>query len=770
MASKFELSVKFVTKADTKGIDKTGVSIAALGKEAKVLEKEMGKVADELRKGNISADDAAKKYNKLEKKLDGVNDELVRTKRVAGGAKKSLAAIKTTALGVGAGILVAGAALAAFGKESLALFAVQEKAEAQLANVIKSTGSAAGVTAKEMREYASELQNMTTFGDEAIIGAQSLLLTFTNIGGPVLKEATATVLDMSQALGQDLESSSVQLGKALNDPILGITALSRVGVSFTDQQKETIETMVELGDVAGAQAVILAELNKEFGGSAAAQVETFDGQLTQLTNTYGDLQEEIGESIAAQGKFIPLLTKQLGILTTSTAMWNTLAQAQESGLFTEEQIKEAYNESDEALAELADRYLTYIDELETAVTATEEHDRALLGESTAVEHVERATVKLTEAEIEANEATLAIIVSGQRYADVGADMASISERAANKFEFLRQKAEAAKTTFEDYNTTISSSEPFIEDYIAATDTMIESQGEWVEVNRDNSAAIAEINEQLFSDLDSDQLKAARDAVANAEEGGAEWVAAFTTVQDDISESQRAALILRRAELEASQGDIASVYTGDIQAFEAAQEAKAEAARQLTQVISEEGFKQVEARLLASGEEGAIEQVIALQNLQVDLGLKTQAAADIAIQQAEAFGQSKEVVDALLDKFLEDSVLSQDESERLANAITMVGEGTELSTEQLITFGLLGAEGTEKVTTAFGLTDEAIIVATGSVDIIAEKLEALPDEVVVNIRINQTGAAIPGGIGSVANTAAATSTAAANSQNDRMGGT
>ena len=64
------------------------------------------------------------------------------------------------------------------------------------------------------------------------------MLTFTGVGKDVFPQAIQTVLDMSQALGQDLKSSTVQLGKALNSPIDGITALSRVGVSFTDAQKK----------------------------------------------------------------------------------------------------------------------------------------------------------------------------------------------------------------------------------------------------------------------------------------------------------------------------------------------------------------------------------------------------------------------------------------------------------------------------------------------------------------------------------------------------
>lgn len=197
--------------------------------------------------------------------------------------------------------------------ELMDIYAVQEQAEARLEQVIRSTGGAAGVTAEEMKAMASELQNVTTFGDEATIGAQSLLLTFTRIGSEVMPGATETVLNMSAALGQDLKSSAIQLGKALNDPTVGITALQRVGVSFTESQKAQIQALQESGDIMGAQKIILAELNTEFGGMAEAIAQTSSGQLTQLSNQFGDLKEQLGQAVfAALRPFFSVVASGIG--------------------------------------------------------------------------------------------------------------------------------------------------------------------------------------------------------------------------------------------------------------------------------------------------------------------------------------------------------------------------------------------------------------------------------------------------------------------------
>lgn len=170
----------------------------------------------------------------------------------------------------------------------------QEAAMRQLEQRIKSTGAAAGLTAPQLSKFASSLQSVTTYGDEAIIEMESLLLTFTNIKGPIFKDATRAILDMSTAMGTDLKSSAIQLGKALNDPVKGISALSRVGVSFTESQKETIKQLVEMGRTADAQRLILKELQTEFGGAAEAAADTFGGALKQVQNAFGDLLEANG--------------------------------------------------------------------------------------------------------------------------------------------------------------------------------------------------------------------------------------------------------------------------------------------------------------------------------------------------------------------------------------------------------------------------------------------------------------------------------------------
>lgn len=212
----------------------------------------------------------------VENQLDKIENKAKGTSNVFESAfgKIGNAAVKVGAilgLGMGIGSMVSAASKA---QESLA----------QMGAVLKSTGDASGMTQKQLVDLAAAQSQVSLQSKSSNIDTENLLMTFTNLGKNVFPQCLTTVNDMSQALGQDTKSSAIQLGKALQDPIKGVTALARVGVNFTAQQKEQIKTMVAAGNTVGAQKIILAELAKEFGGSSLAASKTFGGQMIILKN------------------------------------------------------------------------------------------------------------------------------------------------------------------------------------------------------------------------------------------------------------------------------------------------------------------------------------------------------------------------------------------------------------------------------------------------------------------------------------------------------
>jgi len=205
--------------------------------------------------------------------------------------KQMRATGKSLSLGLTAPIL-------ALGAKSIQLFDKQAKALAQVETAVRSTGGAAKLSVKQLTEQASALQRQTIFGDEEILQKVTAnLLTFTSIAGDEFLRTQAVVLDLATRMGTDLTSATLQLGKALNDPIANLGALSRAGIQFSKEQKEVIKSLVETGKKAEAQRVILEELEVQFGGAAEAAAKAGAGPLQQLQNRLGDLAESIGELV-----------------------------------------------------------------------------------------------------------------------------------------------------------------------------------------------------------------------------------------------------------------------------------------------------------------------------------------------------------------------------------------------------------------------------------------------------------------------------------------
>ena len=179
-------------------------------------------------------------------------------------AKSSLQNLSEVGIRVGQNLQKIGAAMTlaftvpivAFGVSAVKSAMDAENALAEMNAVLKSTNGVAGMTADELMRMASQLQRVTKFSDEEIMKGQSMLLTFTNIGKNVFPVATEAMLNMAEKFGS-VEEASIQLGKALNDPISGVTALRRVGVMLSNAQEQQIKNFMATNDIASAQKVIL---------------------------------------------------------------------------------------------------------------------------------------------------------------------------------------------------------------------------------------------------------------------------------------------------------------------------------------------------------------------------------------------------------------------------------------------------------------------------------------------------------------------------------
>jgi len=202
---------------------------------------------------------------------------------------------------LGRNAAIAGAAVGAFGAAiavSARSLARIQRINIQTETVLKSTGTTANGTAKDIENLAGSLEALTATEAETIQEGANLLLTFKNIqnqagaGNDIFNQTTAAMVDVARAMGTSASGEAIRLGKALNDPVKGISALTRVGITFTEQQKAQIKALSDSGDIMGAQKIILAELQSQFGGSGAAFAKSFTGQLQLLQHELGTVGEE----------------------------------------------------------------------------------------------------------------------------------------------------------------------------------------------------------------------------------------------------------------------------------------------------------------------------------------------------------------------------------------------------------------------------------------------------------------------------------------------
>lgn len=304
---------------------------------------------------------------------------------------------------------------------------------AQLDAVLRSTDGAAGIAREELLDLAGSLQDVSGVADDTIIRGEALLLTFTKVGQEVFPEAAEAALNMSMAMGTDLQSAIIQVGKALNEPIEGVSALRRVGVQLTEQQEEQIRAFMEVNDIAGAQKIILGELETQFGGIAETMGDTTVGAVNKLKNAWSDYLETQGEGNAdAQRRTNEALTKML-------EKWTRIAEeVNRNKTILAEMNDELYREYS------AHRVLT--PEMEALIW---QYERGAAMTDFYSDSVETSTETLEENAAAAHEAAAAqsdyytsVLDGAQKFYDINTDFVDKQEELRAKQAEVRQEIDA----------------------------------------------------------------------------------------------------------------------------------------------------------------------------------------------------------------------------------------------------------------------------------------------------------------------------------------
>lgn len=239
------------------------------------------------------ADQAERSMDGLDKKTMSFGDKIKSSFGISGNVL------------AGVGGFVAGFAtnaLTTFTSGAMQAAADADNATKQIEAGLRSTRGVSGQTVDSLLADADRLRNQSLFGDDEIVmKLQAQLLTFTNITGTNFKRTEQAAIDLATRLGGDLQGSAIMLGKALNDPIQGLTALRRVGVGFTEDQRKIIENLVKQNDLFGAQKLILDNIEEQYGGSGAAAADSMAGALHRQKEAVEDLQEAWGGLLFKSG-------------------------------------------------------------------------------------------------------------------------------------------------------------------------------------------------------------------------------------------------------------------------------------------------------------------------------------------------------------------------------------------------------------------------------------------------------------------------------------
>ena len=248
---------------------------------------------DKTRKGLTSAQRNLKKTSREAEGLAGKFRSVARATVIMegplGGTAGRLSAVATMLNSTNAGMIGLGVAMTATTAvmaQAIARYADFEKQTFKIEQLLKQTGGAAGITASQIEEMSVRIGRSTLESADDVRDASAALLSFKSVSGDAFGRTMEMAADMSAITGQDLKSSVIQLGKALEDPATGMTALRRSGVSFTNSQKEMIVQMREAGDVAGAQSEILAILEGQLGGAGAAAGKGLAGAIDLVAENW----------------------------------------------------------------------------------------------------------------------------------------------------------------------------------------------------------------------------------------------------------------------------------------------------------------------------------------------------------------------------------------------------------------------------------------------------------------------------------------------------
>jgi uncharacterized protein YoxC len=381
----------------------------------------------------------------------------------ATGGVKSFGVALSAALGPIAAI-TGGLALIS---KTITVFSDRQRDVAVLTNGLKNLGLQGTPALDALQASADKLGKTTLFDQEQFTRGYALLTSFKQIGVSSYERVATAAADLAQTTGQDLNSALLQLSKALEDPARRVTDLSRSGTVFTEQQKEQIRVLQESGDILGAQAIILGEIEKQYGGAAeAAGGAGFAGAMDSAGESARDLGEAIGTIIVPAlenflkaitpvienlAKFIKYVSQIPGVLGGIQGASGGLAGMFEEPAGDAAKLKKEIEETIPPVSQLTDQ----VREIPAPVKETADQMKELKAETEqTAEQVRKVKTETEPISDKVQKAVTEVQGLGTATSDASQEMASYAVKAGLSGD---QAAQVAAEAMKIYQNTMNSS-------------------------------------------------------------------------------------------------------------------------------------------------------------------------------------------------------------------------------------------------------------------------------------------------------------------------
>lgn len=175
----------------------------------------------------------------------------------------------------------------ALAQQGIQEFAAADEVAARLATAFRNAGANVAQASARSSEFASQLQRVTKYSDDATLEAQALLVSIGKLTGDGLERATMASADLAAAMGVDIVTAATAMAKAAAG---NTSALGKLGFVVKDAEGKT-----------ASFEKTLEAIERQLGGTAIAAGRTAAGQLERLTNAWKNFQESVGRASFAGG-------------------------------------------------------------------------------------------------------------------------------------------------------------------------------------------------------------------------------------------------------------------------------------------------------------------------------------------------------------------------------------------------------------------------------------------------------------------------------------